>query len=90
MKEKFKAQLDENKTVTEESLALSKNKTYHNGDEVKVGDKPLFGMILDIDDKDNKTLTLIMLNESQIDLYEIDNRHSIADTRIPIIKLIKH
>lgn len=87
MREKFTQQLQENKTVTEESLALSKNKTYHNGDEVKVGDKPLFGMVLEIDEEDNKQISLIMLNESQIDLYETDDRHVIADTFIPIIKL---
>jgi hypothetical protein len=87
MREKFTQQLQENKTVTEESLALSKNKTYHNGDEVKVGDKPLFGMVLEIDEEDNKQISLIMLNESQIDLYETDDRHIIADTYIPIIKL---
>ena len=87
MREKFKQQLEENKTVTEESIAnYSKNKTYHNGDEMKVGDKPLFGMLLHIDGED-KQLELIMLNESQIDLYESDDRYAITDTRIPLIKL---
>ena len=87
MRERFLQQLEENKTVTEESLALSKNKTYHNGDEVKVGDKPLFGMMLEIDEEDNKQISMIMLNENQIDLYETDDRHVIADTYLPIIKL---
>ena len=87
MREKFKQQLEENKTVTEESIAnYSKNKTYHNGDEMKVGDKPLFGMLLHVDGED-KQLELIMLNENQIDLYEIDDRYAITDTRIPLIKL---
>jgi hypothetical protein len=87
MREKFAQQLQKNKTVTEESLVLSKNKTYHNGDEVKVGDKPLFGMMLEIDEEDNKQISLIMLNENQIDLYETDDRHVNADTFVPIIKL---
>jgi hypothetical protein len=30
---------------------------------------------------------MIMLCEDQIDLYETDDRHVIADTFIPIIKL---
>ena len=88
MREKFAKQLQENKTVTEESLGqYYANKTYHNGDEVKVGDKPLFGMVLEIDEYDNRTISMIMLCEDQIDLYETDNRHVIADTFIPIIKL---
>ena len=87
MREKFAQQLQENKTVTEESLAMMSNKTYHNGDTVIVGDKPLFGMMLESDEEENKNLTLIMLNENQIDLYETDDRHVIADTFIPIIKL---
>ena len=88
MREKFKRQLEENKTVTEESIAnYSKNKTYHNGDEMKVGDKPLFGMILDIDENDNRSLTMVMLCEEQLYLYEPDERHVIADTYLPIIKL---
>jgi hypothetical protein len=44
-------------------------------------------MILDIDEQDNRTLSLIMLCEAQIDLYETDDRHVTADTFIPIIKL---
>lgn len=87
MREKFEQQLQKNKTVTEEWLAISKNKTYHNGDEVKVGDKPLFGMMLEIVEEENLNLTLIMLNENQIDLYETDDRHINADTFVPIIKL---
>ena len=88
MREKFKQQLEENKMVTEESIAnYSKNKTYHNGVELKVGDQPLFGAILEIDEEDNKQISLIMLKESQIDLYETDDRYVIADTFIPIIKL---
>ena len=87
MRERFEQQLQKNKTVTEEWLAISKNKTYHNGDEVKVGDKPLFGMMLEIVEEENLNLTLIMLNENQIDLYETDDRHINADTFVPIIKL---
>ena len=87
MKEKFKQQLEDNKLVTEEILEQMKNKTYYNGDEVKVGDKPLFGMTLHEDENKHLSLTLIALNENQIDLYETDDRHRIADTKLPIIKL---
>lgn len=87
MREKFLQQLEENKTVTEESLEAMTNKTYHNGDAVIVGDKPLFGMTLEIDENGNKQMSMIMLNENQIDLYETDDRHVIADTYLPIIKL---
>jgi hypothetical protein len=87
MREKFAKQLQDNNIVTEESLAKMNNKKYHNGDEVKVGDKPLFGMVLEIDEDDNKQISLIMLNEGQIDLYETDDRHVNVDTFVPIIKL---
>lgn len=52
MREKFKQQLEKNKTVTEESLLEMENKTYHNGDEVKVGDKILFAMTMELVDED--------------------------------------
>jgi co-chaperonin GroES (HSP10) len=85
--EKFKRQLETNKVVTEESLLEMKNKTYHNGDEVKVGDKILFGMIEGEDESGNVNLTMIMLNENQIDLYELNERRQQLDTFLPIIKL---
>ena len=87
MREKFKQQLEENKTVTEESLIEMKNKFYHNGDEVKVGDKILFAMTIDKDNEDNINLTMRMLCENQIDLYEPDESRGIHNTRIPTVKL---
>lgn len=86
-REKFKRQLESNKIVTEESLLEMKSKTYHNGDEVRVGDKILFGMIEGQDESGNVNLTMIMLNENQIDLYELDERRQQSDTFLPIIKL---
>lgn len=88
MRELFKQQIEENKIVTEESLLEMKNKTYHNGDEVKVGDKPLFAMTIDEDVEGNINLTMRMLNENQIDLYEPDESRGIHNTRIPTVKLI--
>ena len=44
-------------------------------------------MMLEIVEEENLNLTLIMLNENQIDLYETDDRHKNADTFVPIIKL---
>jgi hypothetical protein len=87
MRERFKQQLEDNKIVTIESLEAMTNKTYHNGDAVIVGDKPLFGMTLDIDENENKQLALIMLNENQIDLYESDDRDTRDVAHIPMIKL---
>jgi hypothetical protein len=87
MKERFAQQLAQNKTVTIESLAEMKNKTYHNGDAVIVGDKPLFGMTVDIDEDKNYNMTLIMLCEYQLDLYELDDSIKNNDTNIPIIRL---
>ena len=88
MRERFLQQLVENKTVTEESLVEMKNKTYHNGDAVIVGDKPLFGMTIHEDEDKNKVMTLIMLCENQIDLYEMDESYKkLVETKVPIIKL---
>ena len=85
--EKFKRQLGNNKIVTKESLLEMKSKTYYNGDEVRVGDKILFGMIEGEDESGNINLTMIILNENQIDLYELDERRQQLDTFLPIIKL---
>ncbi len=87
MKEIFKQQLEDNKVVTIESLEEMTNKTYHNGDAVIVGDKPLFGMTLEIDENGFKLLTLIMLCEAQICLYEADDRDARTLAHIPLIKL---
>lgn len=83
--EKFKSQLENNKIVTEELLLEMKNKTYHNGDDVKVGDKILFGMTMSENNDGSIDMTLITLNENQIDLYEPDERHQ-GTTHIPVIK----
>lgn len=85
--ERFKLQLVENKVVTEELLAEMKSKTYHNGDEIKIGDQPLYGMIIYEEEDKSRHLQMIILNLNQIDLYEIDDKHNIKDTRLPIIKL---
>ena len=89
MREKFEKQLQDNNTVTEESLAMMTNKTYHNGENVKVGDKILFGMnvegVAGVDE--NVHITMIMLCENQLDLYESDDRFYTAETNLPIIKL---
>lgn len=85
--EKFKQQLETNKVVTEESLLEMKNKTYHNGDEVRVGDKVLFGMVAGKDNEGNVNLTMIMINENQIDLYESDEPYVRNDAYIPLIKM---
>lgn len=87
MLEKFKAQLEENRVVTEDTLFTMKNKTYHNGDDIKVGDKLLFGMTLDEDESGNKSLTMIIINENQLDLYEPDERHQVNGNFVPVIKL---
>lgn len=47
MREKFKRQIENNNVVTEKSLLEMKNKTYHNGDEIKVGDKILLAMTIE-------------------------------------------
>jgi hypothetical protein len=85
--EKFKRQLENNKIVTEESLLEMKSKTYHNGDEVRVGDKILFGMVLEENINGTIDMHMIMLNENQIDLYELDERRQQLDTFLPTIKL---
>lgn len=87
MRERFKAQLEENRVVTEDSLFTMKNKTYHNGDEVKIGDKILFGMTLDEDENHNMNLTMVIINENQLDLYEPDERHQVNGNFVPVIKL---
>ena len=88
MRERFLQQLQDNKRVTEESLAMMGNKTYHNGDAVIIGDKILFGMTIHEDEYKNRVLTMIMLCEDQIDLYEMDATYKgWVETKVPIIKL---
>jgi hypothetical protein len=86
MREKFKEQLEKNKIVTEESLLEMKSKTYHNGDAIKVGDKILFGMVIEKNATGPTDVHMIMINENQIDLYEPDERQ-VGTAFIPAIKL---
>lgn len=73
MYEKFKTQLEISEVVTEEILLRMTNKTYHNGDEVKIGDKTLYGLIVNRIDVGNIDVDMVMLNENHLDLYELDN-----------------
>lgn len=90
MKELFKQQLEENKRVTEEYLGEMQNKTYHNGEQVKVGDQPLFAMNVE-PLKDSVKLNLIMLSEEHFDEYEINDEYKerFNSLVIPVISVKK-
>lgn len=74
----FKEQLETNSTTTEEMLGNLKNKNYYNGDPIQLGDKVLFGMLIESIEKapegsklpDNISLRLVTLNEKHFELYE--------------------
>jgi len=97
MKKLFEHQLDTNKVITEETLGKLKNKTYNNGDEIKVGDKVLYAFLTDVSAESIKPieltpmtreeppheilLKLITLNEDQFNLYTFDDRFQDKPTK---------
>jgi hypothetical protein len=92
MREIFLKQLENAKAVTEEQLLKANNKTYYNGEPIKVGDKLLIGFHSEekgIDENGNSIIELnvIYLNEAQIDLYELDNNEQQINQTLPLIKL---
>jgi len=43
----FKPQIEKNEVVTKEIYSKLKNKEYHNGRKVKIGDKMLYALLVD-------------------------------------------
>jgi len=79
----FKTQLiDEPNIVTIDSLEKLKNKKYYNGDEIRIGDKLLFGLL----EEEVSLLRLISLTERQFDQYEVSKHDSLVNsTSLPRI-----
>ena len=88
MKQHFKKQIEENSKATEEVLNGFNNKTYHSGREIKVGDTVLFGLVEENYDveKDEIKVSLLMLHEDELDLYELSERHH-PNQFVPLLKL---
>lgn len=84
MREIFEKQLEDSKVVTEEQLP--KMKTYHNGVEIKVGDRVLCAFMVTENHVGELELRLIFLNENQFDLFELDESRGIKSKLIPTIK----
>ena len=95
MRETFLKQLENAKEVTEEQLLKANNKTYYNGEPIKVGDKLLIALHAEekgIGENGNSIIELkvIYLNEAQIDLYEVDDNDinpQLGNRTFPFIKL---
>ena len=95
IKELFKKQIEENAIVTEELLQKLNVKQYSNGDDIKVGDKILYALLLNKNPKEvmNSTdttislVTLIPLKEEHFDLYTYDERMVDKNNPIPSIFL---
>lgn len=87
----FELQLATNLTITEEILGRFLIKTYFNGDDIKIGEKVLFGMIFDdvIELEDGSAelpIKLEAINERHFDLFNVYRRGD-KQTAIPSIKL---
>jgi hypothetical protein len=85
MKEFYTAQIERNQRVTEESLTTFKNKHYHSGREIKVGDLVLFALVQEKDSGNEITMTLIALHEDEIDNYHVIQQGLL--TPLPLVEL---
>lgn len=92
-KEEVETQLRENKTLSYEFLSQLKDKNYFSGRNKQIGDTVLFGMLKDVSENGDTTLSLITFHEEEIgELYEEDkefyNRNKTS--MLPIIKRIQN
>lgn len=88
-REEIEIQLVDNKTLSYEILSQLKNKNYFSGKPKQIGDTVLFGMLKEVSENGDTTLSLITFHEEEIgELYEEDkefyNRNK--TTKIPNIK----
>jgi len=96
MRELFEDQLNQNTPITEDSLVKLNNKTYFNGESIKVGEVILFAMLVgDVIEKENEVnelpADLIKLNEKHFDQFTYDERlqQRHGEEFLPIIQLKK-
>ena len=91
MNKLFEEQLATNKVVTEETLERLQNKSYTNGDPIKIGDQVLYAYregepYEDVEHQQGKLIPieLITLNESQITQYDFVPES--VNLQIPVLK----
>lgn len=84
----FMEQKEKNFPYPKEMFEKIDEKTYHNGDPVNIGDYVYYGFVEGnpsmIDNKPERTLILIILNESHFHLYEFVES---LGSSIPVVKL---
>lgn len=95
----IKPQMDKNPVVTEEILNRMQHKQYHSGDDIKVGDHLLFGLLkgdtLKPSDEHKQTrieLTLISFKPEELDtIYMIEDNNYHPESILPyLVKIEKH
>lgn len=80
-----KEQFKKREIVTQLLLENMKNKNYHNGEPIKVGDEMLIGLNVTIENE-LELLSVITLKESHLELYEINPRYKSIEA-VPVIRL---
>jgi len=92
-KEEIDLQLKDNKTLSYEFLSQLKDKNYFSGRGKQIGDTVLFGMLKEVDDNGQMTLSLITFHEEEVGvLYEQDETFykGIKQNKLPNIKRIEN
>ena len=92
-KEEIELQLRDNKTLSYEFLNQLKDKNYFSGRGKQIGDTILFGMMKEVDDDGQMTLSLITFHEEEIGvLYEQDETFykGPKQNKLPVIKRIQN
>ena len=84
----FAEQIANNRILTQDDLDRLNTKQYFNGDDIQVGDKPLFALFNRNNQKVDENISVLnlnmgMLKESHFSLIEIESAHS----KVPIVKI---
>lgn len=89
VEEAFKIQLENNKSVTKETLEISKHKFYTNGTEIKVGDFVYYAYLAELIIENSKVEAIkfnkmLLLNKEDFKDYRFDSMFK-NNKKIPIV-----